>query len=492
MINLEYKINRSLAITKLGVNVLYMKNIAKAPIKEIGQVTRKGLSELGPTFIKIGQFVSTRSDIFGKEFTDQLLELQDKITPFDIDPGVVSNEVQLIQPPIATASIGQVYKGTIKKSGQTVAIKVKRPQIERDFKMDFEVFLSLLHIITVIGNQREVGEFNILFNEYYKLLQEEIDFGREVKNMERFHVLFQNKKFVRIPRPVKQYCNNEVIVMEYIPAIRIDDLNVMKQLGFNTRKIAQKLVDLFFDQILNYGIIHIDPHPGNVGITTEGKIVFYDYGMVQTINIDLKNNLKDILMALYDKNVDYICKLLIDNEIIICADDQLPYLKNFVLSFLGYLNNMSINDFKTSYIDNVDKTAMPFVISSKFLLILRGMSILEGVCKTLDPDFSYTGVIERYIDTSMVDIAYMEKRALMDIDNMRVMPDNVAANKIKLEILQKNIQSIDTRMNIKISRSLAALSGFVFIDVVDHTSPFKWIALFSTFLLLYKYTPSKE
>jgi predicted unusual protein kinase regulating ubiquinone biosynthesis (AarF/ABC1/UbiB family) len=486
MINLDYKINRTLAITKLGMNVLYMKNIAKAPIKEIGRVTRNGLSELGPTFIKIGQFMSTRSDIFGKEFTDQLMELQDKIAPFAIDASVLSSEVQLIEPPIATASIGQVYKGIIKKGGQTVAIKIKRPDIERDFTMDFQVFLFLLDIVTYIGNQREVGEFNILIHEYYKLLKEEIDFGREVQNMERFYSLFQKKKFVKIPRPVKQYCTNDVIVMEYIPSIRIDDLATMKQMGFNTRKIAQKLVDLFFDQILNYGVIHIDPHPGNVGITVEGKIVFYDYGMVQTINIDLKKNLKDILMALYDKNVDYICKLMIENEIIICADDQLPYLKNFVLSFLGYLNNMSINDFKTSYIDNVDKTSMPFAISSKFLLILRGMSILEGVCKTLDPSFSYTEVIERYIDTSMVDIAYMEKRALMDIDSMRVMPDNVAANKIRLEILQKNIQTMDSRVSTKMSRILTSLSGFVFIDIIDHTSPFKWLALVSTFLLLYK------
>jgi predicted unusual protein kinase regulating ubiquinone biosynthesis (AarF/ABC1/UbiB family) len=201
-----------------------------------------------------------------------------------------------------------------------------------------------------------VEEFSILINEYYKLLKEEIDFVRDVQNMERFGALFQSKKFMKIPKAFKTYCTNDVIVMEYVPAFRIDDVTLMKSRGFNTPKIAQKLIDVFFDQILNFGIIHIDPHPGNVGITSEGKIVFYDYGMVQTINIDFKKNLKDILMALYEKNVDYICKLLIDNEIIVCQEEQLPYLKNFVLSFLGYLNNMDINDFKTNYIDNVDKS----------------------------------------------------------------------------------------------------------------------------------------
>jgi predicted unusual protein kinase regulating ubiquinone biosynthesis (AarF/ABC1/UbiB family) len=486
MIQLDYKIARTFAITKLGANVLYMKNIAKVSNQEIGRITRQGLSELGPTFIKIGQFISTRSDIFGKEFTSELKQLQDKITPFEIDASVLSPEVTLIQPPIATASIGQVYKGVVRKTGQTVAVKVKRPNIEEDFTRDFQVFLFLLNIITQIGNQREVEEFSILINEYYKLLKEEIDFMREVQNMERFSTLFQSKKFVKIPKPFKAYCTNDVIVMEYVPAFRIDDVTLMKSRGFNTPKIAQKLIDVFFDQILNFGIIHIDPHPGNVGITPEGKIVFYDYGMVQTINIDFKKNLKDILMALYEKNVDYICKLLIDNEIIVCKEEQLPYLKNFVLSFLGYLNNMDINDFKTNYIDNVDKSELPFVISSKFLLILRGMSILEGVCKTLDPNFSYNEVIERYIDTSLVDLEYMEKRALMDIDSMRIMPDNVTANKIKLEMLQKNMQTMDKKVTTKMTRILASLSGFVMLDVIDPTSPFKWLALVSTFLLLYK------
>ena len=486
MLTLDYKVARTVAITKLGVNVLYMKNVAKAPNAEIGRITRQGLSELGPTFIKIGQFISTRSDIFGQEFTNELKELQDKITPFEIEPSVLSPEITLLQPPIATASIGQVYKGVITKTGQTVAVKVKRPNIEEDFTRDFQVFLFLLNIVTQIGNQREVEEFNILINEYYKLLKEEIDFVREVQNMERFATLFQSKKFMKIPKPFKAYCTNDVIVMEYVPASRIDDVTLMKSRGFNTPKIAQKLIDVFFDQILNFGIIHIDPHPGNVGITTEGKIVFYDYGMVQTINIDLKKNLKDILMALYDKNVDYICKLLVDNEIIVCTDEQLPYLKNFVLSFLGYLNNMDIKDFKTNYIDNVDKSELPFVISSKFLLILRGMSILEGVCKTLDPKFSYNEVIERYIDTSIVDFEYMEKRALMDIDNMRIMPDNVSSNKIKLEMLQKNMQTMEKKVSTKMTRILASVSGFVLLDVIDPTSPLKWLALVSTFLLLYK------
>jgi predicted unusual protein kinase regulating ubiquinone biosynthesis (AarF/ABC1/UbiB family) len=153
--------------------------------------------------------------------------------------------------------------------------------------------------VTQIGNQREVEEFNILINEYYKLLKEEIDFVREVKNMERFKSLFESKKFVKIPKPFKAYCTNDIIVMEYIPAYRIDDITLMKSRGFNTPKIAQKLIDVFFDQILNFGVIHIDPHPGNVGITAEGKIVFYDYGMVQTINIDFKKNLKDILIHIF-------------------------------------------------------------------------------------------------------------------------------------------------------------------------------------------------
>lgn len=463
--NLDKKISRLKSISSLGFNIIYLTKVRKASKAEIGKYTREQFTLMGPTFIKIGQFMSTRSDIFGSDFTEELKILQDKNEPFDYN--VKSLPVSVEEKPIATASIGQVYVGKV--SDNNIVVKVKRPNIDENIKIDFEVFIACLSIASLIANHRETMEFNILINEYYKILQEEVDFEKELKNLRHFKVIFKDKKYVKVPLTYNELSNANYITMEYVPSIRIDDLAEIERLGFDRKKIANKLVELFLDQIILYGIIHIDPHPGNVGITKKGKIVFYDYGMVQSLDIDFKKDLKTILYAVSDRNIDYITDLLIKSGIIIIEADKVPYLKNFVMSFLKYLDNLDIADFKKNYIDKVDRTEMPFVISSKFLLILRAFSILEGVCKTLDRDFSYKDIIEKYIDDNIIDVNYLERRAMLDIDNMRTIPDKITKNEIQMEIMEKSMQKSivnKKQTNLKLGITVMILLLFDITDVV--------------------------
>jgi predicted unusual protein kinase regulating ubiquinone biosynthesis (AarF/ABC1/UbiB family) len=208
--------------------------------------------------------------------------------------------------------------------------------------------------------------------------------------------------------------------------------------------------------------------------------------MVQKVDIDFKKNFKEILLAIYDRNIDYICDLMISTGIVIVEREQIPYFKNFILSFLGYIETLNINEFKVNYIDKVDKTEMPFTISSKFLLILRGISILEGICKQLDPGFNYRPIFEEYIETDIFDFNYMERKALKDIDNVRQMPDKVIQNQIMLEVVQKNVQKIETRMsyasNVKQGMMVAMILAF---DVVDPPI-LKIMCALTTIVLLYK------
>lgn len=487
MLQIDKRISKFCSISKVGVELLFLKHVKKAPDTVIGRFTRKRLTKMGPTFIKIGQFISTRSDIFGVDFTNELKVLQDKIEPFQFDTASKSfPDVEYIDPkPIATASIGQVYKGK-HKNGADVAIKIKRPGIDETIDNDFQAFILLLDILNIVSNKREAAEFSILFNEYYRLLKEEIDFTKEVDNMVKFKKMFKSKNFIKVPEPYLNMCSNDAIVMEYVPAYRIDDQVNINKLGYNKQKIAQKLVEVFLDQILDHGVIHIDPHPGNVGISEKGKIVFYDYGMVQKVDIDFKKNLKDILLALYDKNIEYICQLLIDNKIVVIKPDKIPYLKNFVLSLINYVDNLDIQDFKTTFIDRVDTSEMPFVTSSKFLLILRGLSIVEGISKKLDPSFNYRDVIEKYIDESVIDFQYMEKKAMMDIDNMRTMPDKVTQNQINLEIVQKSMQRMEERVQPQNVKLVIAMSSMFMFDAVDSIVIKGALAALTTFVILYK------
>lgn len=487
MIKVTEKVKRFGSVSRLATDLAYLKYVQKATPKMLGRLTRDRFSKMGPTFIKIGQFISTRADIFGIEFSSELKGLQDQIDPFDVDINTFDMSIDVDPTPIATASIGQVYKGIMRKDGASlpVAVKAKRPDIEDIINIDFDAFLFVVHVVNKLSKQREAMELSIIVNEYYKLLKEEIDFYKEVANMKLFKQFFSQKSFVKVPDVYTDVSNNDIIVMEYVPAIRIDDIETLNAMGFNKKKIAEKLVELFLDQIINYGVIHIDPHPGNLGVTKNGKIVFYDYGMIQSIGIDFKRDLKDILLAVYDKNVEYLCKLFVNSEIVIVDKDKLPYLKNFVLVFLNYIDNLNIEEFKEKYIDKVDPKEMPFTISSKFLLILRGVSILEGVCKTLDPSFSYRTVIERYIDESIVDFEYIERKAMMDIDNMRTMPDKLVQNQIQIELMEKNMKKIDIKSDPNNSKTLLLFSLIFAFDVVENVTA-RFALILATFVLLYK------
>ena len=494
MIHVSEKLKRFSNVSKLAVDIAYLKYVKKACNRTLGRYTKEKFTSMGPTFIKIGQFISTRSDIFGKEFSNELKGLQDSIDPFEIDIKSYESEYLKINPqPIATASIGQVYTGVLTRinkdnttSDVPIAVKIKRPNIDEFIRMDFDAFIFVVNVVNVLSNKREAMEFSFIVNEYYKLLLEEIDFKKEVRNIALFQKHFRTKGFVRVPRPFSDVSTDDMIVMEYLPSFRIDDVNRINAMNFDRKKIAEKLVELFLDQVINFGIIHIDPHPGNVGITERGKIVFYDYGMIQEIGIDFKHKLKAILLAVYEKDVEYLCKLLVESNIVIVEDNKLPYLKNFILVFISYIDNLNIDDFKKQYIDKVDKADVPFTISSKFLLILRGVSILEGVCKVLDPNFSYRTTIENYIDESIVDFDYIERKALMDIDVMRAMPDKITKNQIQLEIMEKNMEKMQTKVDPK--KSLALLYAFALFNglylIEDNTMKVMFSVL--SFVMIYK------
>lgn len=483
---IQKRLERFGSLSKLAIDIGYLTQVRKAPPKEVGQYTKQRLTKLGPTFIKIGQFISTRADIFGNDFVDELKGLQDKIDRFDVDITDIEVKKGIIIDtyPIATASIGQVYRGKL-QSGEEVAVKVKRPYIEQTITSDFDTFMMVLKMVNLVSNERESMELSIVINEYYKLLQEEINFHEEVQNIMMFKMMFKNKNFVKIPDVYQSYCDNEVIVMEYVPSIRIDDIYTLRKMNFNTSKIAKKLMEVFLDQIIVNGVIHIDPHPGNVGITNNGKIVFYDYGMIQKIGIDFKKDLKNILLAVYNKDVDYLCELLVSSEIVIIEKDMMPYLKNFVVVLIEYIDNLDIDRFKLNYIDKIDNTELPFKLSSKFLLILRGLSILEGVCKTLDPEFNYRQIIEEYIDKntgmSFTDVNYIEKKAIIDITNVRAIPNRLTQNELQIQLLEKNI----SKMRSKPDKLYLLAILLICFDTVENI--YVKFALFCiTFISLYK------
>jgi predicted unusual protein kinase regulating ubiquinone biosynthesis (AarF/ABC1/UbiB family) len=436
--------------------------IKKYTPRQLGAWCKDQLVDMGPTFIKIGQFVSTRSDVFGKDITDELKELQDNVAPLawsslkDTIPVNVFTDIQ--ETPVASASIGQVHVAKI--GDKEVVLKVKRPNIDEQIRSDFEGLLVFIKAMKVISSDRRLIEFEILFTEYYNLLLQEIDFKLEADNMERFSKMFKNTPWIRIPNVYKKYCSESCITMEYVPSIKINDIEKLKQMNFSTEKISTKLVECYVDQIIKHGSVHIDPHPGNLGMTKSGQIVFYDYGMVLDLDQLIQKHFDELLLAIYNRDIDEIAALAVKIGLVVVEDKNLPYFKKFLMFFVSYIEKMDVNDFKISYIDKIDKSNMPFLISSKFLLLLRGISILEGLCKQLNPNFNYKKPLDNYISEYLINIRYLENRAMADISSIRTMPGKLSEQKIEIEIISMN-NEINAKTRTDLTKKKTIILGLL-------------------------------
>jgi predicted unusual protein kinase regulating ubiquinone biosynthesis (AarF/ABC1/UbiB family) len=439
-------------VVKFAASFHYLQNVKKVSAKELGVFTRENLALMGATFIKIGQLLSSRTDIIDKDIANELAVLQDNVPPFDISiykDELANKSIVIDEIPLASASIGQVHKGVL-TTGEVVAVKLKRPGIENEIQTDFQVLLGFLAFLRRYSTKRELYELETIFKQYNTLLYEEINYENELTNMISFKELFggtDTMRWLKVPTTYKELSSNDVIVMEYVPTIKINDLQSLNDMKFNKSKIAAKLVECFIKQIVEYGQVHIDPHPGNVGITKMGKIVFYDYGMVTKINDVLISKFQDLLYAVSEKDCDKVASILVEAEIVSVEPENIIYLKSFVLSLFNYVEKVDIAYFKENFIDKLNSTELPFLINSSFLLILRGLTILEGVCKNLDPDFNYIDVINDYNKSFPLDINYFEIRALRDIENLQQLRvpyaiDKSKKNEIDADLLEKRLKDL--------------------------------------------------
>lgn len=422
------KLKKVSTIVKYGIEFELIRSVRQVDNAFIGRWMKEKLTTLGPTFIKIGQFMSTRKDIFGKEFTDELKGLQDNVNPFEYSElltelnGLETNFTSINKTPIASASIGQVHRAVL-KSGEEVVIKARRPNIKACIEDDFQLVLILLDASRNVIQSRRVEEIYVLFEEYYKLLINEIDFKKETKNMKAFDKMFKDTPWLLIPKVYESYSTENIITMQYIPSIKID--NQLELVKYNKKVIADKLMEAFLKQIIDYGLVHIDLHQGNLGMTTGGKIVFYDYGMVLKLDPKIRQNFNTLLFAIYEKDVNEVTKLAIELELIIIkgssnknSPEDIEKFKKFIYYLLNYISTLDVNNFKLSYLDNLDQSSINFMLSSKFLMLVRGITILEGICKELDPKFSYMRTLEPYINEQMFNINYFEMKAQKDINKL--------------------------------------------------------------------------
>lgn len=369
---------------------------------------RESLLELGPTFIKLGQLFSTRSDLFPTEYVEELAKLQDKVPAFSYEQAEAIVEADFgrrveelfrsFDPvAIAAASLGQVHKAQL-HSGEEVVVKVQRPGLKRLFGIDLAIAKTIAHYFQNHPKWGRGRDWLGIYDECYKILYEEIDYINEGRNADTFRRNFRGKKWVKVPRVYWRYSSHRVLTLEYVPGIKISHYEALEAAGLDRKVLAQLGAEAYLRQLLNHGFFHADPHPGNIAVSPEGALIFYDFGMMGRIRTDVRVKLLDLFFGIAKKDAEQVVNTLIELEALAPMDDMGP-VRRSIQYILDHLMDSPFEEQSVNAIsDDLYAIAydQPFRFPATFTFVMRAFSTLEGVGKGLDPEFNFMEVAKPF------------------------------------------------------------------------------------------------
>ncbi|CAA7397886.1 unnamed protein product [Spirodela intermedia] len=434
---------------------------------------REKVLQLGPTFIKLGQLSSTRSDLFPREFVDELAKLQDRVPAFSPEKAKVFIQEELGSPinvlfkefedqPIAAASLGQVHRAIL-HSGEKVAVKVQRPGLKKLFDID----LRNLKLVAEYFQRSETfggptRDWIGIYDECSKILYEEIDYINEGKNADRFRRDFRNVKWVRVPLIIWDYTSTKVLTLEYVPGIKINNLELLDARGYKRSLIASRAIESYLIQILKTGFFHADPHPGNLAIDVDGSLIYYDFGMMGDIKSFTRERLLELFYAIYEKDARKVMQSLIDLGALQPTGDM-SAVRRSVQFFLDNLLNQTPNQEQTLAAIGEDlfaiATDQPFRFPATFTFVLRAFSTLEGIGYILDPDFSFVKIAAPYAQ-ELLDIRQRQRPGTEIVDQLRRQANDARNSTIsmpyrvqRIEEFVKQLEAGDLKLRVRVLES---------------------------------------
>lgn len=394
------------------------------------------LEELGSTFVKLGQSFSNREDLLPLELLQELQKLQDKVETVEMNvEEILENEFSISMKdhfadiqniPLATASIAQVYKATL-IDGTEIILKIKKADVQSVIEDDL---LLIKDLEKLVSSYSEIGEkLNLkqAISTFEKSLLEEVSLINEKENILQFIRNFKNSKETYVPKVYEEFSNNNVLCMEFIDGIKVTDTASLLQYDIDPVNISETGLRLFVSQILDYGFFHADPHAGNILVKKDGKVVFIDFGAVGKIPPNDKEVLENLIVSFVAKNphkiVRYLKKMAISYEI---PDER--RFENDVEDILNFVHSTSLKEINAQVIINKMKDVLKdnrLHMPDYFYLLFKGISLIEGVGRTINPDLDVVKSLHPYTKKIFTKKISPKNIVKTGMDRMLMFTDNV-------------------------------------------------------------------
>ncbi|MBE9038413.1 ABC1 kinase family protein [aff. Roholtiella sp. LEGE 12411] len=468
---------------------------------------RTTLLDLGPTFIKVGQLFSTRADIFPIEYVEELAKLQDKVPAFSYEQVEATIEKELgkkipelfqsFEPiPLAAASLGQVHKAVL-HTGELVVVKVQRPGLKKLFEIDLQILKGITRYFQNHPKWGRGRDWIGIYEECCRILWEEIDYLNEGRNADTFRRNFRGYDWVKVPRVYWRYTTSRVLTLEYVPGIKISQYEALEAAGLDRKAIARQGAQAYLVQLLNSGFFHADPHPGNIAVSPNGSLIFYDFGMMGRIKSNVREGLMETLFGIAQKDGDRVVQSLVNLGAIAPVDDMGPVRRSVQYMLDNFMDKPFENQSVAAISEDLYEIAynQPFRFPATFTFVMRAFSTLEGVGKGLDPEFNFMEVAQPYAMQLMTNMNGSEGNTFLNELSRQAVQVSSSAfglprrledtlDKLERGDVRVRVRSIETerllrrQSSIQLSISYALLiSGFTLSATILVVNNYVWWAL---------------